>query len=179
MASRAFESAVRSLFAPRMATLGFVRHGVRYIRPCPPFGVQGVMLEQSKWNGGGFCAFTLQLTRSLKLDLSRDRLVERARADKRLFDTHAADRIQRSVWIGPLTEVKADYWYDYPADDARGIGVALNEALGDLERYGLPWLARGFDLPFRRADPTRRQAHEARFQAHLAALHAQGEPGAP
>ena len=166
MASKAFEAGVRKVFAPRLAELGFVRHGTRYYRPCPPWGVQGVMLVQDKWNGTGFCRFSILVSRRARLGQGTARLIETAKADAHLFDTRQGDPSQPARWLGTLTEARRDLQYDYPADDPAGIEAALNEALMDLDRYGLFWLRWGVRR-FVRRDPARAIAAEARFDAFL------------
>ncbi len=166
MASKSFEAAVRKVIAPRLAELGFRRFGTRYVRPCPPFGVQGLALIQSKWNGSGYCRFSFLVTRSLKLGVSHDGLVERARRDNGLFDTDAF-RFQRTEWLGTLTEVRADFQYGYLPDDAAGIEAAQREALADIERYALPFLRWGVANPLRGHDQTRAAQEEARWHEFI------------
>jgi len=174
MASKAFEAGVRKVFAPRLAELGFVRHGVRYFRPRPPWRVQGITLVQDKWNGTGFSRFSILVGRRTKLGWDPGKQVERAKADAHFFDTHAGAPSQPAIWLGLLTEARQDFQYDYPADDPAGIEAALNEALADIERYGLFWLRWGI-RPFARRDPARAIAAKARFDAFLK----QPPPGMP
>lgn len=161
MASKAFEAGVRSIFAPRLEALGFTRKGIRYVRPSPPWLIQAIKLEQDKYNGSGFCRFTLVLARRLVAATSPGAMLERGFALQNLFDT------PMGVEIGPLTEICGGYRYDYLADDTAGIEAALSEALADIERYGLFWLRWGFARPFRGRDRSRADAADSRWRAFV------------
>ncbi|MDF7774730.1 hypothetical protein P1X14_05680 [Sphingomonas sp. AOB5] len=179
MASKPFEAGVRKIFAPRLAELGFARHGVRYFRPCPPWGVQGLLLQQDKWNGTGFCRFSIIAARSLMPGSDPARLIARAKADEHFFDT-VPGLIRGGVWLGEVTEVRRDFQYNYPPDDAAGIEAALREALADIERYGLFWLRWGFRRRGVRHDTARRDASEAQQQAYFDEMRARyPEPSEP
>lgn len=161
MASKAFEAAVKAHLAPRLSDHGFVRRGIRYVRARPPWGVQGIEVQQDKWNGSRFCRFTINLVRSPKIGLSRAGLVERGLQDKRLFDLESMGQIER---IGRLTEIRQDYWYPYDPNNADDIANSLNEALNDIEIFGLKWLKTGLTPRGGAPDKTRALAAEARWQ---------------
>lgn len=166
MASKAFEAGVRKLFAPRLEALGFTRHGVRYFRPGPLWLMQAMEVQQDKYNGSGFCRFTLNLTRALVPSIAPKRMIELAKARKNLFSYDSSNTIR----LGNLTEIRGDYWYDYLPDDEAGIAASLNEALDDIERYGLLWLRWNVTRPGRGRDRTRAEAADARFHAFVASL---------
>jgi hypothetical protein len=172
MASKTFETVVRTVFAPRMAEWGFVRKGVRYLRAWPPFGVQAIDIQQNRHNAMGYCRFRINLTRAFMPGFSREKLLARGWARKSIFEG------DYSVRMGTVTEVREDYWYDYFPDDAAGIEAALGEALADIERYGLRWLRWGI-WPIGRRDPTRAHAASARFDAFLASLSAEEQGREP
>ena len=161
MASKAFEAAVRRQFAPRLASLGFVRHGTRYLRPRPPWRVHGLHVQQDKYNGSGFCRFTVNVTRALVPALGSARIVEASKGRDSIFAMPPAIR------IGHLTEIRGDYWYDYLPDDAARIEASLAEALDDIEKYALPWLRWGIARIGRPTDRTRALAADARFRSFV------------
>ncbi|NML04184.1 hypothetical protein [Sphingomonas sp. G-3-2-10] len=157
---------MRRLFAPRLEALGFTRKGVRYFRPSPPWLMQAIELQQDKYNGSGFCRFTLNLRRMLVPAIRPARMVELALGRKTPFSFDDTNTVR----IGDITEIRGDYWYDYLPDDAAGIEATLNEALGDLERYGLLWLRWNLVRVGRGHDRSRAEAAEARFRAYVARL---------
>ena len=164
----AVQRAVDDYLAPRLAEGGWKRRGSRgFVRrrgtECWLIKLVHGEYKQDK----GACRITARIMRLHFLPFTSRRVIEhliRSPLLWREWDYYSEPRFflarHKVRRLGELTEAREPFWYSYDASDNADCKRVLAELADDVERYAMPWLARGWLWRLPDKDTTRKDRHK-------------------